>query len=45
MISFLGLGIDDAVLEELHRRRLKDEKRDMHEGPITKKLRKWPVES
>ena len=37
MISFLGSGNDDAILEELHRRRLKDEKRDLLEGPITKK--------
>ena len=36
MISFLGSGNDDAVLEELHRRRLSDEKRDALEGPITK---------
>ena len=37
VISFLGSDNDDAVLEELHRRGLKDEKRDLLEGPITKK--------
>ena len=37
VISFLGSDNDDVVLEELHRRRLKDEKRDLLEGPITKK--------
>ena len=39
VISFLGSGNDDKVLEELHRRRLNDEKRDMLEGPITKEER------
>jgi hypothetical protein len=37
VISFLGFDNGDVVLEELHRRRLKDEKRDLLEGPITKK--------
>ena len=32
----MGSGNDDAVLEELHRRMLSDEKRDALEGPITK---------
>ena len=32
----MGSGNDDAVLEELHRRRLSDQKRDALEGPITK---------
>ena len=36
VISFLGSGNDDAVLEELHRRWLTDESRDALEGPITK---------
>ena len=34
-ISFLGSD-NDAVLEELHRRHLSDERRDALEGPITK---------
>ena len=36
VISFLGSDNDDAVLEELTKRRLTDEKRDLLEGPITK---------
>ena len=36
MISLMGSGNDDAVLEELHRRRLSHEKRDTLEDPITK---------
>ena len=36
VISFLGSDNDDAVLEELNKRRLKFEKRDLLEGPITK---------
>ena len=36
VISFLGSDNDDAVLEELTKRRLTDEKRDLLQGPITK---------
>ena len=34
VISFLGSDNDDAVLEELNKRRLTNEKRDLLEGPI-----------
>ena len=35
MVSFLGSGNDDAVLKELHRRCLSDERINALEGPIS----------